>query len=155
MKNINAIDQYINAMVDLFAKNPISDEQLIQMEIKELLKILYNADANNININAGNTLLHHAVTHAHFNTVEDLIKKGADVNVQNKSGNTPLHLTIFWGNTEMAKLLIEKGTCLSLKNKDGYTPLSLALDKGKNEIATMLIQKEERNKRQLDEDEQK
>ena len=51
MKNINAIDQYINAMVDLFAKNPISDEQLIQMEIKELLKILYNADANNININ--------------------------------------------------------------------------------------------------------
>jgi hypothetical protein len=103
-ENIKTVAKQMNKQIqDLLAtKKQISNEQLIELEIKRLLTIMINRDEQD---NVGDTLLHHAVRSASFNTVEYLIKKGEDVNSENIFGDTPLDLALLFRKNEIATLL--------------------------------------------------
>ena len=55
--------------------------------------------------------------------IEEIIKKGADVNKADKDGQTPLHYACYNGHTETARALIEKEADVNKANKYGWTPI--------------------------------
>jgi ankyrin repeat protein len=71
--------------------------------------------------------------------VQDLIKRGADVDAINKMGVTPLHLASYNNSIETAKLLIERGADVDAKGNGGWTPLYQATLYNFIEIAKLLL----------------
>ena len=52
-----------------------------------------------------NAEIHNAVRDGKVETVQALIKAGADVNTQNKGGTTPLHDAVWHGHTDIVDLI--------------------------------------------------
>ena len=52
-----------------------------------------------------------------------LVRKGANVNIQNEYGQSLLHLAIFKGNRNLLETLILLGADVNQKDMDGYPPL--------------------------------
>jgi ankyrin repeat protein len=73
--------------------------------------------------------------------VNDIIKKGADVNARGDDGGTALMLASQDGHTDVAKLLIEKGADVNARKNDGVTILILASQDGHTDVAKLLIEK--------------
>jgi len=71
--------------------------------------------------------------------VQDLIKRGADVDAKDNDGDTPLHLATERNFIEIAKLLIERGADVNAKNSWGETPLHMASYHNRIEIAKLLL----------------
>ncbi|MBA4417418.1 MAG: hypothetical protein C0392_05870 [Syntrophus sp. (in: bacteria)] len=75
-------------------------------------------------------------------TIDVLLEKGAEVNVQDeswmKTGRTPLMYAVLQGDAVLVQTLLSKGARLDLKNKDGDTALSLAKKEGLEYIAQLL-----------------
>lgn len=63
-------------------------------------------------------------------SVELLLKEGADINVRNYCGRTPLHLAAFNGHVSTAEHLIRKGANINAKEYLGLTPLFMAAGTG-------------------------
>lgn len=61
---------------------------------------------------------------------EFLLRKNADVNIQNKFGYTALHVATLEGHERIVELLLKNGADKNIENDDGLTPMDLA-DKGK------------------------
>jgi hypothetical protein len=76
--------------------------------------------------NLGDTALHISAYHGYFETVEELVKNGAELNMPDRAGDLPLHKTAVYGWTEIAKYLVENGADVEWDNKDGNTALHLA-----------------------------
>lgn len=83
------------------------------------------------------TPLHVAVLVENQETVELLINKGADLNINGNAGQTPLHVAIRTKNQDAIKLLIEKGA--DLKIKDNYNQSALDLATSMNDQAAILL----------------
>jgi len=111
-------------------------------EIEELLK---NPDFIIAKDLFGCTALHYVCAHGNFDLVKYLIKKGAEVNVQNNQGETPLHLAIDYDteqSTSIAKYLLDHGALIEVKDKWNWTPLYKAVMSPYNlEIVVYLIAK--------------
>jgi ankyrin repeat protein len=71
--------------------------------------------------------------------VQDLIKRGADVEAKSNYGQTPLHWASERNYIERAKLLLERGADLEAKDNDGWTPLHLASANNYIELAKLLL----------------
>ncbi|KAN0134304.1 Ankyrin repeat-containing domain protein [Lactarius tabidus] len=71
--------------------------------------------------------LHLASLHDHFNVMQLLIQRGADITLRDNLNSTPLHLAALRGGTDSVKLLIEHGADVNAQNKENSTPLHLAL----------------------------
>ena len=91
----------------------------------------------------GHTLLHIA-SHGGIDwLVEDLIKKGWDVNVGEKDkGNTPLIFAVLQEHLSTAKLLLENGVDINARNKAGKTALHAALLRENGDMVDLLINKD-------------
>lgn len=89
--------------------------------LDEIEKLLVSLEAVNCEDTAnGNRPVHIAAQNGHFETLQLLIKKGADLNAQNAKGNTPIHMAVGYDYYECAMLLIEaKGDPL-IKNTGGF-----------------------------------
>ena len=89
--------------------------------LDEIDRLLDSPEAvNSVDTANGNRPIHIAAQNGHFATVQLLIKKGADLNVQNQKGNTPIHMAIGYDYYDCAMLLIEaKGDPL-MKNEAGH-----------------------------------
>ena len=74
-------------------------------------------------------------------TVEDLLKRGANVNLQDFEGDTALNIAVQRGNVKLVNLLLSKGADPNIKNKLGGTPLMWAGVFGRKEIAQILLEK--------------
>ncbi|WP_319606857.1 ankyrin repeat domain-containing protein [Wolbachia endosymbiont (group B) of Chorthippus brunneus] len=74
------------------------------------------------------TPLHIAAEGGHSYLLEELLKKGAAVNLADDEGNTPLHCVGGMGggedDKEVIKLLLKAGANINLVNREGDTPLS-------------------------------
>ena len=102
-----------------------------------------------IDVNAKETglfdwsVLHRATDSGHYEIVQLLIKKGANVNITGPSG-TPLHQVLLYGKKNqiiIAELLISNGADVNAKNEKGTAPLHLAAGRGYKETAELLIAK--------------
>ena len=74
-----------------------------------------------------------------FKLVLELIKNGADLNLQNNAGLTALMMAAYINKTEIAKALIAAGADLNLQDKFGKTALMRAARWGHTEIVKALI----------------
>jgi hypothetical protein len=72
--------------------------------------------------------------------VEELLKKGADVNARNWAGVTPLHIAAANGYLEVVKLLLEHGADANAREEDGLSPLHIAAANGYLEVVKLLLE---------------
>lgn len=70
-------------------------------------------------------MLHYACQDDWGDTVQELIRKGANVDAQCVSGNTPAHYVVQCnGNWDLLKYLFKAGANANLENNDGDTALT-------------------------------
>ncbi|CAD5110781.1 DgyrCDS147 [Dimorphilus gyrociliatus] len=112
----------------------------------------------------GNSALLQATREHHMPVVQELLKRGAILNIANKAGNTALHVaaksesrTIYSdpekpsertpvaGHVGVVKALLRSGAILDARNKHGETPLRRAVD-GIHEIGEWSVSFDKREK---------
>lgn len=86
-----------------------------------------------------NEMFLRAVSEADNSLVEDLLKKGADVNHTTKEGNTALMITSYQGYSHIVKTLINHGASLDLQNEDGQTAVMFAARSGMKDLVEALV----------------
>uniref|UniRef100_A0A3Q4HD84 Oxysterol-binding protein n=1 Tax=Neolamprologus brichardi TaxID=32507 RepID=A0A3Q4HD84_NEOBR len=97
---------------------------------------------------SGWTPLHLACSFGHRDVVEELLKAGADVNLQNNLGDTPLHKAAYAGRKEIVLLLLRYDACANIINGTAQIPKDVTED---DEIITMLEAAERREARRHEE----
>lgn len=88
-----------------------------------------------------NEALYHAAKNGSLNKVKELLKAGADPNVQNEHHLTPLHQAAYWGELEIVELLLEHGARIDLDNGKGWTALHSAAISGGLKTRKEVIEK--------------
>ncbi|XP_056001314.1 uncharacterized protein LOC125653620 isoform X2 [Ostrea edulis] len=76
----------------------------------------------------GSSPLTAACEEGHLAIVEELVKAGADVNLQYRQGNIPLIPACKGGHVIMVKALLKAGAYINVKDNEGNTPLIAACD---------------------------
>ena len=69
------------------------------------------------------------VKHRDISAVQNLLKKGENVNATDKDGNTALHYAVAMDNAEMAGVLLASGADMNIENAKGWSPLKIAEQK--------------------------
>eukprot|EP00940_MAST-03C_sp_MAST-3C-sp2_P000958 g958.t1 len=72
----------------------------------------------------GNTAIHLAAQNGHLEILNDLIKKGANVNAKNKKGTTALHMAVEYDYFWTAQALKKAGADEASKNNNGFAATS-------------------------------
>lgn len=89
----------------------------------------------------GLTCLHLAALNRQHPTMKLLVKKGADLNIQEgTSGKTALHLAVELHDVASVKLLLSRGANVDAAMLNGCTPLHLAVGRQDAAIANLLCQ---------------
>ena len=96
-----------------------SGKDEVDSEPKSLDKISY---VNRRSIQY-DTALHLASTSGYYDSVEMLIKHGADVNVLADGNVSALHVAAASGNVRVAKMLLKHGAKINARDEDQVTPL--------------------------------
>jgi hypothetical protein len=86
----------------------------------------------------GRTLLMSATVLSDENLVEEIIKRGANVNIGDRNGWTALHKACFLGRTSVAKLLLENGANVNARDRYKHTPIQFACDKSEDKASELL-----------------
>ena len=77
----------------------------------------------------GNTILHTAAEHGHYEVAEFLITNHSNqfpIDCKNSQGQTALHCACIRGHTRVAKLLVTNKADITVRDEDGDTPLKKA-----------------------------
>ena len=93
--NIEVVKQHIAAGSDLNVKDPFG----------------------------GSTPLITASVFGQTSVVIELLKAGAEINVQNNDGSTALHSAAFFGHKAIVEILLQNGADKTIKNSSGSTAL--------------------------------
>ncbi len=110
------------------------------IEIIDLL-LDYGADIDKADGKEGSTALHAAVRRG-LKTIDKLIERGADVDIENYKGQTALHLAASrsFENTPIVEKLVKAHAKLDIIDNEGLTPLHFAVQNGHGNITALLIQ---------------
>ncbi|MDX1923678.1 MAG: ankyrin repeat domain-containing protein [Rickettsiaceae bacterium] len=73
------------------------------------------------------------------NEFTQLIKYGADVNLESIHGLTPLHAACYNGKLEVAQLLIKNGADVNHAGHNGNSPLCVVCDNNQTDLVELLI----------------
>jgi len=127
-----------------------NDNDIMNYECNNMItEILQKKTIEDINKhdNAGLTMLHRAIMNANINAAENLITKGADVNIGDISGKTPLHYCTIYDLRDMddqfyregvllefAKKLILSGAEINKVDNEGRTPLHYVRNRRMTEL---------------------
>jgi hypothetical protein len=95
----------------------------------------------------GWTDLHKAALVGNAERVKELLKKGANPNVQDEYGWTPLHEAALLGRVDVVKLLLEHGADPTVKDGRWKTPLDLAKAEGYHGVVSLIEEWLRRGKR--------
>jgi len=86
-----------------------------------MAKLLIDAGAD-VNIGHLSQMpLHLAVTKGTPKLVEELIKKGANINAQTEQGTTPLHIACKAKKYDLVKILFEKGADANIRDNNNFS----------------------------------
>lgn len=85
------------------------------------------------------TPLHIAAMCGHAETIERLVKRGADVNVQDWVKYTPLHVACYFGHEKAVKSLLAGGANPNQAAGVHDRPIHLACSKGYANVVTLLL----------------
>ncbi|KAG7264806.1 hypothetical protein CRUP_005575 [Coryphaenoides rupestris] len=89
----------------------------------------------------GLTCLHVATLNGHHQLVQQLMKKGADLNIQEgTSGKTALHLAVEQHDVRLVALLLTQSADVDAAMFNGCTPLHLAVGRQDATVAHLLCQ---------------
>lgn len=89
----------------------------------------------------GSTCLHVATLHRQYRLLKLLIKRGANLNLQEgTSGKTPLHMAVELHDVPTVTLLLNHGANVDAAMFNGCTPLHLAVGRQDAAIANLLCQ---------------
>lgn len=98
------------------------------------------SDVNARDPDSGRTPLHFAVENSDCEVVEQLLERGADVDVQDSGGTTPLHNAAISNASEVAELLLNRGADVNVQDVVGNTPLhNAASNNASSEAAEVLL----------------
>nr|XP_046265225.1 oxysterol-binding protein-related protein 1-like isoform X2 [Scatophagus argus] len=122
-------------------------QRLLQSRIDQSSPLNINCKSTS-NASTGWTPLHLACYFGHREVVEELLKAGADVNLQNNMGDTPLHKAAYTGRKEIVLLLLRYDACSNIINGTAQIPKDVTED---DEIITMLEAAERRETRRREE----
>lgn len=104
----------------------------------EMLKLFekYNPDYNESDNYGSNALFFTRKVE----TVNYLLKNGADINKKNKSGRTPLiQHSLAYENQDHVKFLLEKGADINAQDNEGVTTLMFAVQTDKTKIIDICL----------------
>ncbi|RMX55734.1 hypothetical protein pdam_00015503 [Pocillopora damicornis] len=99
-----------------------------ELDTVQKLVAFFNADKDFIKSKehgSGNTALHMACRHGHFDIVLYLLENGADIDMFNNHHNTPFFLATESLQKEICQLLIEWGADVMKRNKSSKTAFDL------------------------------
>ncbi|XP_065810159.1 oxysterol-binding protein-related protein 1-like isoform X1 [Labrus bergylta] len=133
----------------LFAKEGSCSQiqRLLQSRIDRNSSLNVNCRSKS-KTSSGWTALHLACYFGHRDVVEELLKAGADANLQNSMGDTPLHKAAYTGRKEIVLLLLRYDACSNIINGTAQIPKDVTED---DEIITMLEAAERRERRRQEE----
>lgn len=87
----------------------------------------------------GWTPLYNAVHYGNLDCVQELLLRGASVNVCNQVGKTVLHCAAAQGRVAICELLLSSGASASVGDSTGMTPLHEAAYKAQSETYELLL----------------
>jgi uncharacterized protein len=79
-----------------------------------------------------------AVTRGDVETVQELLRAGADINARDRHGQTALMLAAHRGDRELVEILVEGGADLNVTAKYNLSALMLAVTAGHVGVARLL-----------------
>lgn len=138
--NTDAISLLLKAGADINAQDAEGDSPLQYALVEnhlEIVKLLVKAGANiHIKNSDGRAAVYWA---KNAETLQFLIKAGADANSGDNNGYTILQNAVRAGDIERIKLLLKSGADVNKGNKRGDTPLKYAVEKQSDEAVNILL----------------
>jgi len=123
--------------IDIFEAAALGDQHVLEQLIAQDPGSVndYSAD--------GFTPLGLAAYFGHLETVKQLLKAGANLNLPSKNalGIIPLHSALSNGAKEIARVLVEAGSDVNFPSKEGWTPLHYTAHSGDRETSDFLLSK--------------
>jgi ankyrin repeat protein len=89
----------------------------------------------------GSTALTWAVGRNHVQTVETLLRAGADPNIGDNAGRTPLMLSATRGNVDIVNLLLQAGAKIDAKDSGGNSVMDWAMHNKRGTKVQELLRK--------------
>ena len=128
MNNNNSLEKN---SINIEEENPFNSSPL-----KLYCSNISEIDQKNEN---GWTPLYRSIIANNINVLTDLLKFGANPNLQNNIGETPLYLCVDIDNFEALNILLQKNADCNISKKDGTSPLHLASKKKKEKFINILL----------------
>ena len=120
-------------------ENNIQNKSFHDSPLKLYCEDISEIDKRNEN---GWTPVYRSIIANNLNILSELLKLGANPNLQNNIGETPLYLCVDIDNYDALNMLLQnenKADC-NISKKDGTTPLHLAAKKKKEKFIKILLQ---------------
>ena len=89
----------------------------------------------------GDTPIYETISEERLTEAHYLIKKGANINIQNKKKETPLHEAVIAGKIKMIELFLKHGAYINIRDDKGLTPLDYAEKMNNMRIVELLKRK--------------
>ncbi|KAJ0374622.1 hypothetical protein COL26b_007088 [Colletotrichum chrysophilum] len=116
----------------------------------EIVSFLIESGLDVNSLSASKTPLHLAAASAKIDSMLELLKYGADINMLDQNGDAPLHLAAQSGSDTAVRMLLEKGAPVDARGFDGETPLFCAVTGGHIAASRALVESDADCNKQTD-----
>ncbi|XP_055548779.1 ankyrin-3-like isoform X3 [Wyeomyia smithii] len=112
-------------------------------DLPKLIEYLETGQVTDINTCNANGLnaLHLAAKDGHYDIVQELLKREANVDNATKKGNTALHIASLAGQKDIIQLLLHYNASVNVQSQNGFTPLYMAAQENHDECVNLLLAK--------------
>ncbi len=110
-------------------------EDIALLLLKEGVSVTTTAEVKD-----GVSLMHVACSRGNRRIIEELIKRGLNIDTPDNMGQAALHYISEHGDPKAIKLLLDLGANPQLQDKNGNTPLDLARTNPNKEVQKLLLQ---------------